>query len=117
VAIGLAGELRRGALGDDRAVAQDAQPVGEVLGLVHVVGGEEDRLPELAEAFDHVPRLPPRLRVEARGRLVEEHEVADDAERNVDPALLAPDSDPMRASRFWARPTRVIVSSTGRGFA
>ena len=36
----------RGALGDDHAVDDYRDAIGEVLGLVHVVGREEDRLPE-----------------------------------------------------------------------
>ncbi len=36
-------ELVRGALGDDPAVVQHRDPVGELVGLVQVLGGEEDR--------------------------------------------------------------------------
>ena len=72
-------------------VAQDRHAVGEVLGLVHVVGGEEDRLAERLQPLDHVPGLAPRGRVEAGRRLVEEDQVgvADDPDRDVGAAFLA----------------------------
>ena len=79
------------ALGHDRGRAQDRHPVGQVLGLVHVVGGEEDGLAERLEPLDHVPGVAPGRRVEAGGRLVEEDQVgvADDPDRHVGPSLLA----------------------------
>ena len=78
------------ALGDDPAVAQDRHPVGEVLGLVHVVGGEEDGLAERLQPLDHVPGVAAGGRVEAGGRLVEEDQVgvADDPDRDVGAAFL-----------------------------
>ena len=68
-----------------------ATPVGQPLGLLHVVGGEEDRLAEVAEAADHLPGLAPRGGVEAGRGLVEEEQlrVADQGEADVEPALLA----------------------------
>ena len=68
------------------------QPVGEVLGLVHVVRRQENRLAELLQALDHRPRLAPRGWIEAGRRLVEEHQlrIADQPERDVDATLLAP---------------------------
>jgi hypothetical protein len=55
------------------------------------VGGEEDRLAQLAQPVDRVPGGPPRRRVEARGGLVEEEQlgVADDSQRNVGSPALA----------------------------
>ena len=89
-AAGLLGQLGGVPVRDHEAVAQDREPVREVLRLVHVVRGQQDRLAEIAQTFDHVPRVAARLGVEAGRRLVEEQEVgvADDAERDVDPALL-----------------------------
>jgi hypothetical protein len=63
------------ALGDDPAAIDDGDAVAEHLGLVHVVGREQDRAAVLAEAAQQVPQLPPRLRVEPGRRLVEEQEV------------------------------------------
>ena len=104
-------------LGDDPALAQDHHPVGEVLGLVHVVGGEDDRRAELLQALDHVPGVAPGRRIEAGGRLVEEEQlgVADDPDAHVDRRCCPPDSARRARPRLSARPTSSSVSSTGRG--
>jgi hypothetical protein len=62
-----------------------------VLGLVEVVGGEDDRGAAAGERGDERPELAARLRVEAGGGLVEEEQfrVAEDAQRDVEPAALA----------------------------
>src|ERR687883_1715241 len=65
----------RRALGDDRAASDDNDPVGQELRLLEVVRREEDRLAELAQAGDDVPRAAPRDRVEPGRRLVEEDEL------------------------------------------
>ena len=77
--------------GDDPAAGDHGDAVGELLGLLHVVGGEEDRLAEVAQARDHAPCLAAGRRVEAGGRLVEEEQlgVADQRDRDVEAALLA----------------------------
>ena len=46
-----------------------------VLGLVHVVGGDEHGDAAVGQAPDQLPERAPRDRVDARGRLVEEHEL------------------------------------------
>ena len=97
-----------------RAMHDDA--VGEVLRLVHVVRGEQDRLAELAQAGDQLPRLAAGGRVEAGGRLVEEDQlgVAGDAEREVQPAALAAgERRPRGASPRSASPTSSSTSSAG----
>src|SRR5690606_20486944 len=84
-------ELVDGADRHELAARDDAAPVGELLGLVEVVRGEQDARALVAEAADELPELAPRLGVEARGRLVEEEQLGapDDAEGDVDAALLA----------------------------
>ena len=65
-------ERLRRALGDDPAAVDDADVVGELVGLLQVLGGEEDRG---AVVVQRPHLLPDRLaadRVEAGGRLVEE---------------------------------------------
>src|SRR2546422_9759685 len=59
--------------------------------LFRSVRGEEDRAARCPEAADHVPQLATRLRVEARGRLVEEQEVGtgDERARHRESLLLA----------------------------
>ena len=76
--------------GDDLAGAHDRDAVGEVLRLVHVVRGQEDRLAELAQRADRRPRLTARGRVKPGRRLVEEDQlrVADERQRQVEPPPL-----------------------------
>ena len=68
-------QLARRALGDDPALVHDDEPVAQLLGLVHVVRGEHQRDAALLEPEQPVPQHVPGLRVEAGGRLVEQHEV------------------------------------------
>ena len=86
VARDLARELLGAARGDDRALGEDQDAVGELLRLVEVVGGEQDRRAlEVGEPVHEVMELAPGVRVEAGGRLVEEQQLrpADDADRHV----------------------------------
>ena len=74
-----------------RPSLEDGDPVGEVFGLVEVVGGEHDRRAEGAQVLDDLPAPSPGFGVEARGRLVEEDQlrVAGEGEREVEAAPLA----------------------------
>ena len=83
-------EVLGSAAGDDLAAGDDRHPVGEPLRLVHVVGGEDDRLAEVAQAGDRLPGLAPRRGVEAGRRLVEEEQlgVADQGHADVEATLL-----------------------------
>ena len=85
-----AGQLGGRALGDHPAAVDDHDVVGELLGLVHVVGGEHHRHPRGAQLADQVPAGVPGLRVHARGRLVEEHQLgtADHGGGEGEPLLL-----------------------------
>ncbi len=96
--------------GDDLAGGDDRHPVGEPLRLVHVVGGEEDRLAEVAQARDHVPELAPGGGVEAGRRLVEEEQlgVADQRHADVEPPLLAAGELARPLVGFPSRPTSAI---------
>ena len=62
-------------MGDEAAVVDDADAVAQGLGLVHVVGGHEDRGAALADGADHVPHGQAGLGVERGGELVEEDEL------------------------------------------
>ncbi len=61
-----------GVEGDELAVVDDADSVGEGLRLLYVVGGQDDRPTPLLEPPDEVPSGPPGLGVHAHGGLVEE---------------------------------------------
>jgi hypothetical protein len=78
------GDLQHPAAGDD------PYPVGQLFGLVEVVGGEQHRRAEGAQLPDERPELPPRLGVEPGGRLVEEQQLraADDAQSDLQPSAL-----------------------------
>jgi hypothetical protein len=51
-------ELVRGALGDHPAVVQQGDPVGQLVGLLQVLGGEEDRDPAGDQVADDLPHAP-----------------------------------------------------------
>src|SRR5919112_3434823 len=82
-------ELLRGAPDDDAAALHDDEAVAEAGGLLHVVGGENERLALVRERPEPVPDEMPRLRVEARSGLVEHHylRVVDEGPRDEEPAL------------------------------
>ena len=85
-------ELLGRAVGDDLAVVHDHHAVAQRVRLLEVVRREEDGRAAFAQHADLVPQVRSVLRVEARGRLVEEEHVGlvDDAERDVEtPALTA----------------------------
>ena len=69
-------ERRRGALGDDLARVDDPDPVGELVGLLQVLRGEEDRRALVVQLLDLLPDRLARDGVEAGGRLVEEEDLA-----------------------------------------
>ena len=67
--------LIRGVEREQPPVVDDRHPLAELVGLFHVVRGEHDRLAVGVELADDVPQREAALRVEARGRLVEEQHV------------------------------------------
>ena len=67
-------ELLRGTFGDDPTVVQDGDPVGEMVGFVQVLGGEQDRDAAGGELNDVVPHPPPAAGIQAgRGFVEEDH--------------------------------------------
>ena len=70
-AISSAGEPVR----DDPSLVEHDEPVAELLGLVHVVGGEDEADALLLEPEEAVPQDVAGLRVEAGGRLVEQQDL------------------------------------------
>ena len=67
-------ELVCRAPGDDPAVVDDGDLVRELIGLLEVLGREEERRPFADLLADHVPHAQAAARIEAGGRLVEEQE-------------------------------------------
>ena len=104
---------------DDAAFAQDGDAVGELLGLVEVVRGQQYRLAERAQRADHLPGRASRRRVEAGRRLVEEEEVgvADERDAEVEAPLLAAGQRLHTGVFFSPSPTSSITSSMSRGRA
>ena len=80
-------ELARRALGDDPATVKDRDPVGELVGLVQVLGGEEDRDALGRQPADGIPHGAPTARIQAGRGLVEEDHPrgADQRHRQVKP--------------------------------
>ena len=84
-------ELRRRALAHDHAVVDDRQPVAELVGLLEVLRGEEDRRAAAVDAPHLVPHGQPARGVEPGGRLVEEQHLGlvHERGREVEPPLHA----------------------------
>jgi hypothetical protein len=83
-------QLGGSALGDDLAVVDDPDPVGQHVRLLEVLGGEEHGDPVvLGKAAHLLPECAPALRVEAGGRLVQEEDPGrvDERESQIEPAL------------------------------
>jgi hypothetical protein len=82
-------ELVRGALGDQPAVVEQRDPVGELVGLLEVLRGEEDGGPAGHQLADELPHGAAAARVQAGGGLVQEDDprVADQGHRQVEPPL------------------------------
>ena len=128
-------QLVGGALGDLHALVDDRDPVGELVGLVEVLRGEQDGAALLHQLADRGPHLAAGARVETGGRLVEEDQrgPGDQAGGQVEPATHAagelgdllgrppprartaravePRSrGPRGGSRPWSRPKRIRFS-------
>ena len=85
-------ESGRRPLGDDLAAIDDADAIGEPVGLLEVLGGQKDGHPLLGgEPLDLLPERAAALRIEAGRRLVEEEDLrpVDERQREVEAALHA----------------------------
>ena len=76
---------------DDDALVHEHHAVGDLAGEAHLVGDDDHRHAVVGEPAHHVEHLADELRVERRGRLVEEHQLRLHGERarDRDPLLLA----------------------------
>ena len=66
--------ILRGPLEQDSAFLDDVQPLRERLGLVEIMGREQDGGSFPRELAEHVPHGPSRERIQPDRRLVQEHE-------------------------------------------
>ena len=66
--------LSRRALLDDAALVEDDDPVGDAAGEIHLVRDDEHGHAFVGERLHDAQYLADRLRIERRGRLVEEHQ-------------------------------------------
>ena len=65
-------QLGGGSFGDDPALVEHRDPVGQLVCLVEVLGGEQDGDPSRSELTNDLPHGATAARVQAGGRLVEE---------------------------------------------
>jgi hypothetical protein len=74
-------QFRGGAVGDDRAAVDDGDVVGEGVGLLQVLRGQQHRAAVAGHRADHPPHVLALARVEPGGGLVEERDAgpADEA--------------------------------------
>ena len=71
----LVDELPRRSLGHDLGLVHDHEVVAQLLGLVHVVGRDDERRAAALELIEALPQQVARLGVQAGRRLVEDDEV------------------------------------------
>ncbi len=79
------------ALAPERALVQQPDPVGALLHLIGVAGGEEDRGPVVAQPMHGVPERIAGVAVQSGGGVVEDHELGPAAHGGgeVEASLLA----------------------------
>src|SRR5580704_788393 len=89
--------------GDDAAGLDESDPVAEALGLVGVVGDQQDGDAVVAQLLDEPPALPPGGRVEAGRQLVEDDEAgaADESEGDREPLLLPAGQLPVASAALF----------------
>ena len=106
-------QLGQGPVHDDRALVEDGDPVGQRLGLLQLLGGEDDRGPAVGQVLHDPPHLEAALGVQAGGGLVEEQHPrpAQQAHGDVEPA---PHPAGVRARPPAARRRRGRTGRAGR---
>src|ERR1700694_2970429 len=84
-------DLLRTGIGDQDAAIDDDYPLGQLVRLLEIVRGQENRLALLGEIANALQEEPSGLDVHANGWLVEKDDlrVAGDGEREVEPLALA----------------------------
>jgi hypothetical protein len=87
---GLGREAGGGVQRDHAAVVDQGDAVAEPFGFLHEVGDQDDRHAAVADVLDQLPGVPARLRVQARGHLVQHRDLgpADQGQRDRQPLPL-----------------------------
>ena len=85
-------DLCGGAVGNDAPMTHQDDPVGEGVGLLEVVRGEDDGAPALGIGVDGLPEAAAPLDVHTCGRLIEDEQrrIADECHGEAQALLLAP---------------------------
>ena len=86
---GPVGQALRGIDGDDAPAVDHGHLVTQPLGLVHVVGHQDDGDPAVADVLDQLPGVAAGLRVQAGGHLIQHRDpgITDERQRDRDPLL------------------------------
>ena len=98
-------------------VVDDGDPVAQHVRLVHVVRSQQDGAPGGPVALQHRPQLPPRLRIQPGGRLVEEEQLriadqgAADGQTLPLPAGQLADPAPALAAQLQTAPARRLSNA------
>ncbi len=111
------GQFGLRAHGNESPLVDDADAVGQLLGLLHVVSGIEDGHTAVAQLTHHVENAPAALRVDAHRRLVHEQQLrlVEQAGGDVDAPLHAAGEGACTLSLARsARPTWASTSSMRR---
>src|SRR5439155_8450691 len=104
---------------DDAPVLDDRHAVAESFGFFHQVSCEKYRGATVSDAGHEGPDRAPRLRIESRRELVEEHDLrlVDEGQRDEEPLLLSARErhEPRVALGFQPKPCeeRVGISDVG----
>ena len=103
--------------GDDPAVVDDDDPVGQALHLVELVAREDDAHAVGAQAGDDVAHCDTTRRIDSGGRLVQEGDagLSDECQRQREPLLFSARQALVRRPRNRRSPTRSMSSSGSRG--
>ena len=92
--------------GDQATPVDDPHPVGQMLGLVHEMGGQQNGDPFVFEVFDGLPGGAAPARVETGGRFVQEHQLrpADQGHGKGKALLLTAGETPVEGAGLVAEP-------------
>lgn len=68
-------QVGRSGIGDETTPIDDHHPIGEPLGLLEIVRGEDDGNVLVPQPENHVPDTTPAFGIDPGGRFIEEHDI------------------------------------------